>query len=252
MNIFLTTLFNYINNAEIHDTNYQIAYSLITHCHQIKDMTVQEVAEKSYVSVSTLNRFMKIYGYNKFMIFKQMFVSHVEIRIGQMQRRVKQKRTQQIINTLSTVLEKDDFDQVVDHEKIIECCKMIKKSKRIILVGSDEMIANCLRMQGDFCVMGKPIIKDSIYHPHLLHIENDDFVILLSMSGKVVTINEELIHKIDQPNINLLSIGYKNYLKHTRHFLYIPESLDEILENMIFDYYLQEITYTYVRDYYAH
>ena len=251
MNIFLTTLFNFINNAEIHDTNYQIAYCLITHCHQIKDMTVQEVAEKSFVSVSTLNRFMKIYGYNKYMIFKQMFISHVEIRINQMQRRVKLKNNKQIQNVMFGFLEKDDFNRIINPELIKQCCEVILKSKRIILVGSDEMIASCLRMQGDFCVMGKPVLKDSIYNDQLLHVDEHDFVILLSMSGKVATVNTELLNKIDKQGLNLLSIGYQNYLKNNQHFMYIPEGLDEVLENMLLDYYLQELTYTYMREYYV-
>ena len=91
MNNFITTLLQFINNPDERDTNYNIVYCLISHCHELDKMSVQDLADECYVSVSTFNRFFKLFGFKKFVIFKQLIASHVVIRLSQMQYRIKLK-----------------------------------------------------------------------------------------------------------------------------------------------------------------
>ena len=62
MNVFVTSLLKIINNPDIQDTNYNIAYYLLLHYYDVFEMTLQEIADACYVSVSTLNRFFRIFG----------------------------------------------------------------------------------------------------------------------------------------------------------------------------------------------
>ena len=88
LNNLITSLLLFINNPEVRDTDYQIASCLLEHCYEIKNMTIQELAEKSYVSVSTINRFLKMYGFSRYSIFKSVFYQHVLSRYNQMRGRL--------------------------------------------------------------------------------------------------------------------------------------------------------------------
>ena len=93
MNVFLTTLLKILNNPEIKSSDYQIACTLVDLSSQISNLTIQELAEKCYVSVSTLKRFFNQYGFNKYSIFKTTFLTQIEVRKSQMRKR-KQLLTQ--------------------------------------------------------------------------------------------------------------------------------------------------------------
>lgn len=250
MNNFITSLFFFMNNPEVRDTNYQIAYGLLKYGHQIGNMTVQQLADKCYVSVSTLNRFLKIYGFQKYHIFKSYYSSHIMIRKKQMINRLNKKDNKQLEKAFSAFLTHDEITTLMNQTLIHQCCQYIQQSKRILLIGSDEMIVSALRMQSDFYVMNKLMIKDSIYKDNFFVPNKDDFIILLSMAGKIVDSNKLLIQQILEKGSQILTIGHFNYLEGKTIHLSIPQHLDEVLENMILDYYLQEITYTYMRDYY--
>ena len=124
MNCFFNALFMFINNPEVRDINYQIALGLLENGHELDYLTINELAERCFVSTSSLNRFFRIYGYKKYMIFKALFSSHMRIRYVQIQNRINDK----------------------DYE-------MLHNSKRVILIGSDEMASYFSRMQIDFYVM---------------------------------------------------------------------------------------------------
>ena len=42
MNVFVTSLLKIINNPDIQDTNYNIAYYLLLHYYDVFEMTLQE------------------------------------------------------------------------------------------------------------------------------------------------------------------------------------------------------------------
>ena len=73
--IVLYALFLFIDIPEVRDINYQIALGLLENGHELDYLTINELAERCFVSTSSLNRFFRIYGYNKYMIFKAVFSS---------------------------------------------------------------------------------------------------------------------------------------------------------------------------------
>ena len=90
--------------------------------------------------------------------------------------------SKQVESTFYSFLSSNDYQTVVNASAFIiqQCCETILKSKRIVLIGSDEMISNALRFQGDFCVMKKMTIKDSIYLERFFVPNEDDFVIIMT------------------------------------------------------------------------
>lgn len=248
MNCFFNTLFMFINNPEVRDINYQIALGLLENGHELDYLTINELAERCFVSTSSLNRFFRIYGYKKYMIFKALFSSHMRIRYVQIQNRINEKDYETLHKIFSSILIQADYERLIDMSWVEEVCEMIHKSQRVILIGSDEMSSYFTRMQADFYVMGKLVIKDSVYKTNFFTPEQDDCVILLSMEGRIVDLNSWLLDKLKENNPHIITIGHYDYLQDA-YGLTIPQGLDEVLENMILDYYIQKITYYYAEKY---
>ena len=76
---FFYALFLFINNPEVRDINYQIASGLLENGHELDYLTINELAERCFVSTSSLNRLFRIYGYKKYMIFKALFSSILKL-----------------------------------------------------------------------------------------------------------------------------------------------------------------------------
>lgn len=136
-------------------------------------------------------------------------------------------------------------------KKIINLVDKIYHSQRVIFIGSDEMIYHALRFQGDFCVTGKLVVKSSIYRNAFIAPEKDDFVILCSMTGRIIELNNRLLPKLMQNNSQIMTIGYYNYLNNDDMSLIVPKNKSEIDELLILEYYLESILYTYVGKYYV-
>lgn len=247
LNNLITSLLLFINNPEVRDTDYQIASCLLEHCYEIKNMTIQELAEKSYVSVSTINRFLKMYGFGRYSIFKVAFYQHVQMRYRQMIERLHQRDPEQIDTLLHAILSEQQYQEVTDQTKIERFCQAIDRAERLVLIGSDEMIATALRFQGDFVVMGKTVLKDSMYKGNRLALQASDLVFIFSMTGRIFDLSNHLLQdlQINQPEIWMC--GHYNFLAEENSFFGIPEAIDEIAENLIFDYYLSTITYHYAQ-----
>ena len=83
LNNFMTALFKIINNTENKDTNFVIAYSLLTHIKEIENMKLQDMADACYVSTYTLMQFFKKFGFNKLSIAKKIPSKHYDVRFYQ-------------------------------------------------------------------------------------------------------------------------------------------------------------------------
>ena len=68
------------------------------------------------------------------------------------------------------------------------------------------------------------------------------------MEGRIVDLNPWLLNKMKENNPKMITIGHYDYLQDA-YGLTITQGLDEVLENMILDYYIQEITYYYAEKY---
>lgn len=248
MNDFLNALFIFINNPEVHDLNYQIALGLLENGHDLDYLTISELAEKCYVSTSSLNRFFRTFNYKKYMIFKALFASHMRVRYVQMQNRMTEKKPEQVNKILSSCLKEEDYQKIMNRNWVERACTIIHDSKRIVVMGADEMFSYFSRSQVDFYVMGKLMIKDSIYKNNFFKPDKDDCVILLSMAGRIVDLNPWLMDQLKENNPQIITMGHHDYIEGALS-LKIPDYLDEVLENMILDYYIQEITYYYAENY---
>lgn len=245
MNNYMTTLLTIVNSSAPKDNDYRIARCLIEKNLEIENMSIKELANECQVAQATLNRFFNFYGFQKYSLFRSNFIQHIKIRQLQMLERYNERKKYDNKKILKTILSEDEYLTVCDDKKIMNCVEKIDKSKRIILVGSDEMIYHALRFQGDFNVMGKPVLKSSLYKNAFIVPEKDDFVFLFSMTGRIVELNSNLLSALSQNHPQIMTIGYYNYLENNDMSLIIPKGKSELDELVILEYYLESILYTY-------
>jgi len=56
-------LLNFINTAQVHDSYYDIALTLVKNSEKVKHMSIAEMADLCYVSQATISRFCRFLGY---------------------------------------------------------------------------------------------------------------------------------------------------------------------------------------------
>jgi len=62
-------LLNFINTAQVHDSYYDIALTLVKNSEKVKHMSIAEMADLCYVSQATISRFCRFLGYTSFKNF---------------------------------------------------------------------------------------------------------------------------------------------------------------------------------------
>ena len=62
-------LLNFINTAQVHDSYYDIALTLVKNSEKVKRMSIAEMADLCYVSQATISRFCRFLGYTSFKNF---------------------------------------------------------------------------------------------------------------------------------------------------------------------------------------
>lgn len=64
-------LLNFIDTAQLHDSNYEIALIMVRNYEKVKHMSIAEMADLCYVSQATLSRFCRFLGYENFRHFRE-------------------------------------------------------------------------------------------------------------------------------------------------------------------------------------
>lgn len=59
-------LLNFIDTAQVHDSYYEIALTLVKNYDRVKDMPIADMADLCYVSQATISRFCRFLGYENF------------------------------------------------------------------------------------------------------------------------------------------------------------------------------------------
>ena len=64
-------LLNYVDTSRAHDSNYEIACTLVEHYMQLPTLSLREMAELCYVSPASFSRFCRYIGFESFAEFKE-------------------------------------------------------------------------------------------------------------------------------------------------------------------------------------
>ena len=73
-------LLGYINTAQVHDSNYEIALTMVSNYRKLRTMNIREASELCYVSQASLSRFCRFMGFESFKAFRAAMELDFSIR----------------------------------------------------------------------------------------------------------------------------------------------------------------------------
>ncbi|MGN1406699.1 MAG: MurR/RpiR family transcriptional regulator [Erysipelotrichaceae bacterium] len=186
MELVIYSLLNYINFSIKHDTDYDIARCLLLNIKEIHDMSLEQCASLCNVSVSTLNRFFKKLNFYNFSTFREF----INIKTN----KITENTFDCDLNSFIAELKAIDN---IDPKYFDKVARMIKQAKRIYVLGFGDFQFQASYFQAVMLNYGKLIeIVSQFPENTKLHITDEDMVIVTSIGGNYLSMNEKMLKKL--------------------------------------------------------
>ena len=128
-------LLRFINTAQVHDSYYEIALTLVRNYEVVKQMPIAKIADLCYVSQATISRFCRFIGYDSFKSFHddlQKEFSVLDDYTNQLQSMLKSNDEKAALMHRERIKKNIDEALSVDNLKLIrKASDMLAESKRI-------------------------------------------------------------------------------------------------------------------------
>lgn len=193
------SLFKIINSEDLSSIEYHLAHYLLEHFNSLDKLNIYKMVDETNVSRSSINRFIKELGYKNFLDFKTGFKN-------QGYSNQKDDFFNRPYSDYIDLLTDEIFEMMyelrkrMNNEELIYMCKKICESKNVVFLSSSTNSGMVNYFQQEFIFMNKIIysISESYSDGKLLSkLNEDDLIIVFSMSGKLAFANKEYIEKIN-------------------------------------------------------
>ena len=191
MNSLISMWLLIINNALIEDATYNIARYFIINYKKLDKISISKVASDCLTSPATINKFCRQIGFQSYQDLKSQVKYFYQIRMKQMEHRFEIMDEQKLLDYLN-IDAKEEFQ-----EQIYQAAKLIYEAKQVRLVGATYPLALAQNFQEDLIMMDKLVF----FHQCLLFRDDvsfidDELVIIVSITGRIFTHNQNLLNKI--------------------------------------------------------
>lgn len=236
----------YLDTANEIDTNYNIAWYVVRNFSKITDMSINELADKCYVSPATISRFCKSLGYENYLHFKQVCTldktfDNYNIDLTNMRYKPKEctkyylKNICDEISKLSSILEWDIIDEVL---------QVIYDSKKIVFFQNYFLHFVSLYFQIDLLNLGKLVYAPVEYKKQLEHAKslNEDSIAIVIGDDEYIRDNFRIIQYLKKSKCKIVLLTNKQDIKISMDYIIRIESnmskytLLAIIELMIYRY----------------
>lgn len=204
----------YCNNNLLNTNEYGIAKVIIDHIENIKDFSLEDIAEEANISIASVSRFIKKTGFSSFQDFKY--------ELEAFNRDVKMRRiishTQRFMRTTVKNMSDSLYDDAInnlmqtklnlDIDKLKSIVKLLKGSKSVTFVGDDHELNNFYTLQLDLLVNGVPsyLVRYNDIDKmnfHLLN-ENDTIVYIDLYNGWFNNLKSNILKKAKSKKIKII------------------------------------------------
>ena len=163
------------------DINYTISRFIIDHLSEIKDMSINELSKRCFVSTSSINKYCKTLGFKQYSAFKKNLETSIETRLNQMIVRYQEMDQQHWYQLLNPFYNQDELSYLNNNlDMIIE---KINKYHSIDIVGA--VFPNMLTQSfiEDMAIMNVPVkVINITYNDNEL--DESELLFLMSLSGR--------------------------------------------------------------------
>lgn len=245
-------LFSIVNKGESETSDYSIAYYLLSHYNDIRNITIKDMSEKCFVDRSTIRRFFVKYGYENFLDFKKHYCDQLEDRyrkvlpfenyneyIVSLNRKISDMMEQYTLKRDKT----QDIDSVIQR---------LYASHRIVLLGDESFYGNMYTVQQYLLTMGKVVfvLTSNLSGNPILHsLDRGDCLLVFSLKGNYLGAIADEIRHISCQKILLTLSGRPAWpadFDYVARLTSDPEKVDEeIYRRYAVTYYIDIMLNTY-------
>lgn len=206
-------LLNYVNTSIQHDTNFDIAQSLIKNYSQIKDKSCEELADMCYVSKASISRFCKFIGFQNYKEFQEACQFSFDIQseyskqfislFSQDKQKALNLYSMDMIENIKTILTEEAMSNM---EKV---ASTLYNSRNIVCFSHHFLWDIGKYFQSKMFSMGKYVTQYLNYQYQLecaSSLSKDDVVIITSITGTYPVRYPEIWKKIADSDCKLIVI----------------------------------------------
>lgn len=224
---------------EVHDslstTEKYIAAYILSNAQESTNLTVREIANKTFTSPSSIVRLCRSVGFNGYKEFKKALI----IELASINQETKHKNLEIIKeDSMSNIIHKvtyqnikslEDTLRLLDDEVVEKVVDLLLNSERILLfgIGSSQFVARDFYLK--LLRLNKNVIVNEDVHSQLLQAKNSspkDVAIIYSYSGKTGEVLEYLDYCIKNktPVVAVTRYSQSNLSKKANYSLYTSVS----------------------------
>ena len=188
----MTSLLAVLNSNEDDDTNLVLARYLLEHFHELKNLSIYDVAEECYVSRSSIQRFAKLIGYESFTAMKQNAPITRQHMDAFVQYACHPEFDQFLRISMDDMMQ--DINEMFLAQNLDVLVKRIHDSEQVVILAADLSSYPAKVLQQGLAAIGKliRIVTDAYPDTALLqNLKPEDLVIVTSTTGNyaIATLN---------------------------------------------------------------
>lgn len=160
---------------------------------ETSQLTIYQLAEKTYTSPSSIIRLCKKIGYSGYKAFIKELIYEQAMRINFKNKSIPElSKTDRIEETIAKITRKnilslEETENLLDPDMIRDCVKEIHQCKRLVIFGMGASLLVAKDAQLKFTRVNKMSYVSEDWHTQLLHAKNmgeDDLALVISYSGQ--------------------------------------------------------------------
>ena len=256
MNSLIDQLVYYYNSRLQDDIMHNIACYIIDHINDIESIAAKKIVHDCYTSLTTVNKFSRLFGTGNFNMFKNLLIAHRVIKMKQVFNRYENTNFNQLYDVyVSSCHGQDAYDQDYLFSLANKIAELIHETNRVNFYGAIFPLSLIFNFQVDFITIGKPVFiytpKDD-YQGYLLN--DDDLSIILSITGSYITLAKREFMDIYHSGTKKVFVSQKSdvvleYINNFDEYFCLPNHCEKVESNYIILLLFDLVRYFYIKRY---
>lgn len=181
------------------NTEQEVASYLLAHPQEIVDLSIHELAKRTFSSSSTIVRLCHRLGFEGFKEFRKMVTYELAMRERNQKAGSKELDRSDSLDeivekiTYKNIMSLEDTKNLMDMQVLQECLRLIQNARYIYLFGMGASLCAAKDAYLKFLRLNKPCVINEDWHSQLLQAYNatsQDLGLVISYSGNTVEVIE--------------------------------------------------------------
>ncbi|MGH2117452.1 MurR/RpiR family transcriptional regulator [Aerococcus sp. L_32] len=228
------------NSYKKNSTFYILSLFFQEHIHEVPYITMDEIANRTFVSKSQISKYVRYLDYKTYIDFKDACLEYLESLEG---RRFDLQRSNNakdnIVNFTDTMVNGlNTLTNSVDYIRLDLLTEQLAAANTVFVFAQGDVRYLCYQIQIELQVINKNIIICDVDFQHFYNISDNDLLLVLSVNGNTFKYNKRVVKRLEETHGMKWLITCQNNLSFKGQQLYVPiqhEKFNTILFKYIID-----------------